>query len=98
MITAKKQDLKGTIFLVAGSLIIAHLAFWSLPDVFQTWNAQVIDRLFMLRSASRHLRPKYDDTVVHVDLTDTSLKRLKRIYLNRGLHARLISNLSSMKV
>ncbi len=98
MITDKKRNLQVTIFLVLGSFVAAHLCFWLLPNVFETWNAQVIDQLFIIRSNSDSIRPHYDDTVVHVDLSDTSIQELDNFYLNRSHHARVIQNLAAMNV
>ena len=96
--TNRKRKLT-TIFLLAlGSLLTAHLCFWLLPNVFGTWNAQTIDRLFALRSSSRDLRPRYDNTIVHLDITNSTLHRLKNAYLDRSHFAKAMRNLSSMNV
>jgi adenylate cyclase len=96
--TVKKRHLRITLFLVLGSFVASHLCFWLLPGVFETWNSQAVDRFFQYRFSSEGLRPAYDDTVVHVDLTNTSIQRLENFYLNRSHHARLISNLKAMGV
>lgn len=98
MTTSKKQNLHVTILLILGSYIAARLCFWVLPDLFETWNAKAIDRLFLFRSSSARFQPKYDDTIVHLDITDTSLKRLKTFYLDRSHYAEVIRNLAKMKV
>jgi len=94
----KFRDARVTIFLIVCSFIAAHLCFWLVPRVFETWNAQAIDRLFLYRSASEHLQPEYDGTIVHVDLNNTSIKQLNRFYLNRSHHAQAILNLAAMNV
>ncbi len=76
----------------------AHLCFWLLPNLFETWDAKAIDRLFLFRSSSSYFQPNYDDTIVHVDISDTSLKRLKTFYLDRSHFARVIQNLAKMNV
>ena len=85
-------------FLIAGSFLLAHLCFWLFPNVFQAWNAQTVDRLFVMRSSSENLRPPYDQTVVHVDFNNTSMQQLDNLYLNRAHLARVITNLKKMKV
>jgi CHASE2 domain-containing sensor protein len=98
LITDKKRNLQVTVLLILGSFIAAHLCFWLLPNVFETWNAQAVDQLFLLRSNSDFLRPSYDDTIVHVDLNNTSIQRLDNFYLNRSHHAQMIRNLAAMNV
>ena len=98
MITDKKRNFRITVFLILSSFVAAHLCFWLLPNVFVTWNAQAVDQLFLLRSNSDLLKPPYDDTVVHIDLNDTSIQRLDNFYLNRSHHAQVIRNLATMGV
>ena len=57
-----------------------------------------MDRLFHIRSSVSYFQPSYDSTIVHVDITDTSLKRLKSFYLDRSHYARVIKNLAEMNV
>ena len=89
---------RATIFLIACAFLAIHLCFWLLPALFESWNAKAVDRLFLFRSASTKFRPAYDDIVVHVDLTDTTIQRLKNFYLNRAHHALAIENLAAMGV
>ncbi len=87
------------ITLWAGSAwLLAHGGFWLLPTVFSTWNAQTIDQLFVLRDHFAHLRPRYDDTVVHVDLDNDSIHALRTFYVERGQYAQAVRNLSAMGV
>jgi adenylate cyclase len=69
-----------------------------LPNVFEIWNSQTIDQLFIFRSRTENLRPDYDPTVVHLDFNNTSIERLKNLYLNRLHFAQLVRNLKSMQV
>lgn len=62
------------------------------------WNAKAVDRLFLFRSSSSHFQPEYDGTIVHVDISDISLKKLKTSYLDRSHYARVIRNLTKMNV
>jgi adenylate cyclase len=91
----KKRTTYITLFLIVSSFIVAHLCP---PSVVSTWNDKTIDRLFLFRSSSVHFRPHYDDTIVHVDLNDKSIKQLNNYYLNRSQDAYLIRNLSAMNV
>ena len=84
--------------MIVGAYLAAHLCFWFLPNLFETWNAKAVDRLFLFRSSSSHFQPEYDGTIVHVDISDTSLKRLKTSYLDRSHYARVIRNLTKMNI
>jgi class 3 adenylate cyclase/CHASE2 domain-containing sensor protein len=94
--TNKKRNLQITILLIVFSFIAAHFCFRVLPDLFETWNAKAIDRLFLFRASSPYFQAIYDDTIAHIDITDTSLQRLKSFYLNRSHYARVIRNLAAM--
>ena len=54
--------------------------------------------MYILRSSSEKFQPSYDDTVVYVDLNNTSIQRLNKLYLNRSHYARVIQNLAAMGV
>jgi len=84
--------------LIVGAYVAAHICFWLLPNLFEMWDAKAIDRLFLFRSSSSYFQPKYDGTIVHVDISDTSLKRIKTFYLDRSHYARVIRNLTKMNV
>ena len=93
-----KRKLRVTILLVLCSFVAAHLCFWILPNVLEIWNSQAVDQLFVFRSSSDKLRPLYDNTIAHVDLNNTSIKRLENLYLNRFHFAKVTRNLASMQV
>lgn len=80
------------------SFLAAHLLFWILPVVFEPWNAQTVDQLFLLRSSLERFRPPYDSTIVHVDISDKTLLRLKNSYQSRSEYARVVRNLADMGV
>jgi adenylate cyclase len=85
--------------LLAGSAwLAAYLCFWLLPNVFETWNAQTVDQLFVLRDSSEHLRPPYDDTVVHVDLDNSTIQGMNTFYLERAHFAQAVRTLAAMGV
>ena len=73
MNTNRKRNLQFTVFLLTAAFIAAHLYFLLLPSVFETWNAKIIDRLFLFRSTSDSLQPLYDDIIVHVDIKKTTI-------------------------
>jgi len=80
------------------SMITVYLCFWLIPSVFWTLNAKAVDRLFVFRSHMESLKPSYDDTIVHVDLNDSSIQELDNYYLNRSHFAQVVKNLSAMDV
>lgn len=98
MTTNKLQSIRIPGLLILAAFLAAHLCFWLLPNVFKIWNSQTVDQLFILRSASEYLRPPYDPTVAHLDFNNTSIERLKNLYLNRLHFAQLVRNLKSMQV
>ncbi len=98
MNTSRKRNLQFTVFLLVAAFVAAHLCFFLLPSVFETWNAKTIDRLFLFRSTSDRLQPHYDDTIVHVDINNTTIHQLNNHYLNRSHHAQVIRNLTAMNV
>jgi adenylate cyclase len=96
--TNKLQKIRIPALLILAAFLAAHLCFWLLPNVFEIWNSQTVDQLFIFRSKSDSLRPPYDPTVVHLDFNNTSIERLKNLYLNRLDFAHLVRNLKSMRV
>jgi adenylate cyclase len=96
IVRQRKQGI--TILWVVVSFFVAHLCFALLPQVFEPWDAKTLDQLFALRDRSSRLRPSYDNTVVHVDINNTSIQRLNNFYLNRSHYAQLVRNLAAMKV
>lgn len=70
-----------------------HLLFVLFPNVFEAWNAQTIDKLFVFRSGSDALRPRYDSTIVHVDISDRTFQELQYSYLNRFQYGRVAQSL-----
>ena len=97
MITDKQQRLnRSLLFLIVISFLASHLCFSLLPGIFETFNAKAFDSLFLFRT--KYPRPSYDDTIVHVDLNNTTIRDLNNYYLNRSHDARIIRNLSAMNV
>ncbi len=90
--------MKATVILIVASFIASYLLFWLFPNLFEPWNAQVIDQLFVLRSNSRSLQPAYDSSIVHVDLNDLSIEKLGSFYPSRYHFAQVARNLGTMEV
>jgi adenylate cyclase len=82
--------------LTVTSFALIRLLFWILPNVFELWNAQTVDTFFVLRSNIPSLRPAYDSTIVHVDISDRTFDELENSYLNRYQYSQVIRNLADM--
>ncbi len=93
-----KRIAAATTALVVASFLFVYGLFWVIPDVVGTWNSSLVDRLFQYRSSSKMFHPPYDTAVVHVDITDRTIKELKGSYLNRGDYAAVARNLADMKI
>ena len=93
-----RHDNRAAVLLLGASFVLVHLAFQLLPDVFDSWNAQVFDQLLTFRAASPRFKPVYDDTIVHLDINNASLKQIGEFYLDRGHFARGVRNLGQMGV
>ncbi len=98
MTTGNKKNIRVILFLIIGSFFSAHLCFWLLPGVFKIWNAQTVDQLFVMRSTWDRFRPHYNNKIVHVDLTNTSIQQLENQYFNRSHFAKVVNNLAKMNV
>ena len=98
MIIDKEIERRVTLLWIAFSFFAAHLCFLILPNVFEPWHEKSGDYLLRVKSGSAAFRLPYDDTIVLVDIDNTSLKALGTYYLNRSHHARVIRNLAAMKV
>jgi len=96
--TGRTTHAKSVAILIIGALVVAHGCFWSLPGVFQIWNAQTVDSLFLLRSNLEELRPAYKDRVVHLDFNNSSVERLGRHHVSRKDFADVVKNLAAMGV
>jgi adenylate cyclase len=93
--TNKFQYRKIIFFIVLSSFILLQAFSFFAPTTFENWNFQALDWLFKFRSISERIQPTYDETIVHIDLNDTTIRLLKKFYLNRSDHAMLIKSLSS---
>lgn len=98
MNTDKKDDLHNTVIFCITAFILSHLCFVLLPNIFVSWDRAILDQLFIYRINSDTFNLEYDDTVVHLDLNNTSIKQLETYFLDRSQHAKIIKNLSNMGV
>lgn len=98
MSTNKPLQFRFSLVLMLVCYAVVHLLFFSLPEIFDIWEAKAIDRLFVGRSGSAGFQPDYNDTIVHIDLNNTSIQQLQTYFPDRSYHARVIANLSTMGV
>jgi serine phosphatase RsbU (regulator of sigma subunit) len=93
---ARNRRLRAAILICTAIILFVHVFDRLLPAVTTTWNNRILDRVFRFRADSADFRPIYDDTVVHVDINQSTLQRLKLSHLDRRHHARAIANLGAM--
>jgi adenylate cyclase len=94
---ASQRKTRATILWVTASFVAAHFCFLVLPGVFEPWNAQVIDQFFFLRTRLDLFRPAYDSSIVHLDISNTTIQELQNFYLSRSQYAQVIQNLAAMQ-
>lgn len=97
MTIARNQSVWVRFVLVFSVFVFVTIIDWTTP-LLKNWNVRFFDVLFTKRSSSSLFSPEYDDTVVHVNLDDTSIQKLQSYYLNRSHHAEVITNLTNMGV
>ncbi|MDP1676758.1 MAG: adenylate/guanylate cyclase domain-containing protein [Bacteroidota bacterium] len=86
MSTNNIRRLRAAVILVLSAFGVTTFLVGIFPTVFQSWDSQTIDRLFLLRE---QIRPSlYDSTIVHIDIDNSSIKKLS-YYFPRRLHADL---------
>jgi adenylate cyclase len=85
--------------IIVSSLLFGHFLFWLLPNVFETWNTQAFDQIFVLRSQYFPSRIPYDSTIIHVSETDRSIDVLSEgTYITRRQYGQIVRNLGEMQV
>jgi adenylate cyclase len=86
-------------FIIVSALLFGHLLFWLLPSVFETWNSQAFDQIFVLRHQYFPFQIPYDSTIIHVSATDKSIDVLSGgTYITRRQDGQIIRNLGEMQV
>ena len=93
MTTSKKRRVTSAGLLIAASFCLAHLLFWVFPGVFDSWNRQTVDRLFLVRAVLRP--PAYDSSILHVDIANSTIKKLS-YYFPRRYYGDVVSVLNRM--
>ena len=84
--------------IIVSSLVFGHLLFWILPNVFETWNSQAFDQMFVLRSHYFPARIPYDSTIIHVSETDSSIQEMTGgTYATRQQFAQIVRNLGELQ-
>lgn len=98
MTTAEKPRWR-PLFLVAACVwAVVNLIHLVYPAGLDTWNERLVDRFFFLKTAVPFWQTAYDDSIVHVDLNNTSLRQLNNFHPSRAHYARAIENLGKMDV
>ncbi len=90
-----RHSFRTRLIIILAIFTLVNVFNWSVP-VLETWNVRIYDFLFSLRSNLAKYKPVYDDTIVHVDLDDTSIQQLNNYYLSRAHHAKVVTNLTAM--
>jgi len=86
---ADTRKFKLRALLVLGALLVSYGCFRVYPEAFELWNSQIVDRLILLRPKMPAPSLPSNPSPVFVD---------GNAYYSRSDHARVIRNLSSMKV
>ena len=87
-------------FIIVSSLLFGHLLFWLLPSVFETWNSQAFDQMYILRSNYFPSRIPYDSAIIHVTETDSSVQVLSGgtyTDITRRQYSQIIRNIGEME-
>ncbi|HVN48016.1 MAG TPA: adenylate/guanylate cyclase domain-containing protein [Bacteroidota bacterium] len=95
--TNKTRTWRDTLIISVSALALGHFLFWLLPGIFQTWNGQAADQMFVLRSHYFPSRIPYDSTIIHVCETDSTKLVLTSSYTTRKPYAQIIRNLGDLK-
>jgi adenylate cyclase len=86
------------VLIIVSSLLFGHLLFWLLPNVFETWNSQAFDQIFVLRYQYFPSRIPYDSTIIHVVETDSSIQVLSSgTYISRRQYGQIAHNIGEMQ-
>ncbi len=90
--------MRDTIIIIVSSLLFGHFLFWLLPNVFETWNSQAFDQMFVLRTKYFPSRIPYDNTIIHVSETDSSIQVLSGgTYISRRQYGQITKNIGDMQ-
>jgi len=91
--TSKTRRALSAGLLIVASFCLARFLFWVFPNVFESWDRQTVDRLFILRAELKP--PAYDSSILHVDIANSSIKSLG-YYFPRRYYGDAINVLNRM--
>lgn len=80
------------------AFFLSYLLFALFPGVFDTWELQTYDRLHTVRASISYLQPPYNQRVVHVDISNQSVRQAGNYYFDRSHFAEAVSALNAMQV
>ena len=98
MIIDRNAALKVVLAGLAFALVVSHLGMLLVPGFARSIDDQGIDRIQRLLYTLPFTRPAYSGDIVHVDLNNSSLRRLESHHPDRADHAQVIRNLNAMDV
>ena len=98
MTTAEKPKWRPLLLAAVCVWAAVHLIHFGYPEGLDTWNERLVDRFFLLKTRNPAWQTAYDDSIVHIDLNNTSLRVLKDFHPSRAHYARVIANLGKIKV
>ena len=84
-----KRKLQTRVLLALSALIICYIFYGLFQEKFNTWESQIIDHLFVLRTKVKSVKQHQPDAIVHIDAN---------FYFSRPQHAQIIRNLAAMNV
>jgi CHASE2 domain-containing sensor protein len=96
--TAEKPKWRPLLLAAVCVWAAVHLIHFGYPEGLDTWNERLVDRFFLLKTRNPAWQTAYDDSIVHIDLNNTSLRVLKDFHPSRAHYARVIANLGKIKV
>ncbi len=98
MTTAEKPKWRPLLLVAACAWAAVNLIHLVHPEGLDTWNERLVDRFFLLKIRYPAWQTAYDDSIVHVDLNNTSLRALKNFHPSRAHYAQVIENLGKIGV
>jgi serine phosphatase RsbU (regulator of sigma subunit)/CHASE2 domain-containing sensor protein len=96
--TAEKPKWRPLLLAAVCVWAAVHLIHLVYPEGLDTWNERLVDRFFLLKTKNPAWQTAYDDSIVHIDLNNTSLRALRDFHPSRAHYARVIANLGKIKV
>jgi len=83
--------------IIVSAMVFGHLIVWLLPSVFDRWNSQAFDQMFLLRTNYFPSSNPYDNTIIHVSETDSSILDMSaNTYITRRQYGRVVRNIGEL--